>query len=329
MKISILGSGSFAIAISKILTDNSHDVLMWTVDKEQVLEINNERTSKFYYPNYKLSKKVKATTDLKELIDFSNIIVIALPSKFIKPTLKKINTKLKNNLNEYTFINMSKGIDNKNLVTISQIIESVIDKKNIKSIASITGASFASEILDKNITRFILASSYDNKKNIKKIFENDYIIVDESDDIIGVEILSSIKNVIALASGIIAGLGYKENTHAIIITLGLKEMFSLKDVFDISDNTIISNSGVGDLVLTASSKTSRNYITGYNVGKSMNIDEAIKSAKTVVEGVECVKSIKKIERKYKIKLPITHSMYNIFCGYKNVRDEINKLLKSK
>lgn len=329
MKISILGSGSYAIAISKILSENMHEVLMWTVDKEQVVEINENRTSKFYYPNLQLSKKVKATTDLKELINYSNIIIIALPSKFIKPTLKKINTKLKNNLDKYTFINMSKGIDNKNLYTISQTIENVIDKKNIKSVCSILGASFASQIIDKNITRLTIASKYDDKNKIKKIFENEYIVLDESEEIIGIEFLSSLKNVIALSSGIVNGLGYKDNTHSIIITLGVKEMYILADTMNFNKDIINTISGVGDLVLTASSKTSRNYITGYNIGNGKTIEEAISAAKTTVEGVECIKVMKKIMRKYKVKLPIVEAMYNIFYRYKNVREEINKLLRSK
>ena len=328
MKISILGSGSFAIAISKILTDNGMDVLMWTVDKDQVDEINNSNTSKFYYPDYKLSKKVKATTSLNDILTYSDVIVIAIPSKFIRTTLKKIHNKLKNNLNEYIFINMSKGMDYSKGLTISQIIENTIDNKNIKSVSSITGASFAKQILDKNITRFTLASHYDDKKEIKRIFENDYIIIDESFDIIGIEMLSSLKNVHALASGMIAGLGYEDNTHAIIITLALLEMKKLGEVYNISDKTLFSISGLGDLVLTASSKMSRNYITGYNVGRGLSIDESIKQAKTVVEGVECIKVMKRIARKEKINLPIVNAMYNIFYSYKNTKEEILKLLKT-
>ena len=329
MKISILGSGSFAIAISKILTDNAHDVLLWTPDINQINEINNYRTSKFYFPNYKLSKRVSATSNLSDILNFSNVIIIALPAKFIKQTLKKMKIKLKNSLEKYDFINMSKGIDNTKLLTISQIIENIIEEKNINSISSIVGASFAKNILDEDITRLVLASNYNNKKFIKKIFENNYIILDESNDIIAIEMFSSIKNVIALASGIIEGLEYKDNTHAIIHSLGIKDMQTLSSVYNINNETLLSIAGIGDLVMTSSSKTSRNYITGFNIGKGLSIEDAIKEAKTTVEGIDSIKALKKFARINKIKLHVVNSMYNIFFGLKDPREEILKLLRTK
>jgi len=328
MRISVLGTGSFGTAISQILTDNNHEVLMWTVDIENVEEINNRRTNKFYYENFKFNNKVKATTNLNEIVDYSDYIVIALPSKFIKDTLKKLNKILKKKNAKKIFINMSKGMDYKNLITISDIIEQGIDEDYVKKICSMTGPSFAKEIVERKITKFTLAShSKDSLDDVRDIFQNDYILINYSKDMKGIEILSSVKNIIALASGIIHGLGYEDNTHAIIITEGIKEMLKLCPFYDIDTSTILSVSGVGDLVLTASSKTSRNYITGEKVGKGMSIDKAIESTKTVVEGVECAKVIYKFSKEHKIDLPITKAIYNIFYKGKNPKKEIIKILR--
>lgn len=328
MKISILGTGSFGTAIAQILTDNNHEVLMWTVDSKNVDEINNKKTNKYYYENFIFEDKVKATTDLEELVNYSDYIVIALPSKFIKDTMKKINKILKNKNIKKTFINMSKGMDYKNLITISDIIEENIDSKYIKKLCSMTGPSFAKEIVERKITKFTLAShSGDNLDDIKNIFQNDYILINHSKDMRGIEILSSVKNIIALAAGIIHGLGYKDNTHAIIIAEGIKEMMKLCPFYDIDTNTILSVSGVGDLVLTASSKTSRNYSTGEKVGMGMSVSDAIDTTKTVVEGVECAKVMYKFSKEHKIDLPITKAVYNIFYKGKDPKEEIIKVLR--
>ena len=174
----------------------------------------------------------------------------------------------------------------------------------------------------------MLAShSGDNLDDVKTIFQNEYILINHSKDMRGIEILSSVKNIIALAAGIISGLGYEDNTHAIIITEGIKEMLKLCPFYDMDTNTILSVSGVGDLVLTASSKTSRNYITGEKVGKGMKVTKAIESTKTVVEGVECAKVMYKFSKAHKIDLPITKAVYNIFYKGKDPKEEIIKILR--
>ena len=328
MKISVLGTGCLGTAVAKILTDNNYEVLLWTVDEKQVEEINTKRTNKFYYENFKFDKKVKATTSLKELVNFSNNIVVVLPSKFIKDTMKKINKILKNSDEKKTFINMSKGMDYKNLITISEIIEQTIESKNINKICSMTGPTFASEIVDRKLTKFTVASTIgDHLSDVKKIFRNDYILIDHSKDIKGIEILSSVKNIIALAAGILDGLGYGENAHAILITSGVKEMMKISPFYNIETDTILSVSGIGDLVLTASSKTSRNYLTGQKIGKGEKIDKAIETTKTVVEGVECAKVMYKFSKEHKIDLPITKAIYNIFYKNKDPKEEILKIFK--
>ena len=327
MKVSILGTGSFGTAIAQILTDNNHEVLMWTVDSKNVEEINTKKTNKYYYEKFTFNNNVKATTNLEELVNYSDYIVIALPSKFIKDTMKKVNKTLKNKNIKKTFINMSKGMDYKNLITISDIIEENVDSKYIKKLCSITGPSFAKEIVERKITKFTLAShTGNNLDDIKKIFQNDYILIDHSKDMKGIEILSSVKNIIALAAGIIHGLGYEDNTHAIIITEGIKEMMKLCPFYDIDTNTILSVSGVGDLVLTASSRTSRNFSTGEKVGMGMDVNDAIDTTKTVVEGVECAKVMYKFSKEHKIDLPITNAVYNIFYKGKDPKEEIIKVL---
>ena len=175
MRVSVLGTGCLGTAVAQVLTDNKHDVLLWTVDEKQVKEINEKRTNKFYYENFKFDENVSATTSLEEIVNYSDNIVVVLPSKFIKDTMKKINKVLKNSNDKKTFINLSKGMDYKNLITISEIIEQNIDSKNINKICSMTGPTFAIEILERKITKFIAASNIgDHLSDVKNIFQNDY-----------------------------------------------------------------------------------------------------------------------------------------------------------
>lgn len=327
MKITVLGTGCFATAIAQILTDNNNEILLWTNDLEQIEEINTNRTNKKYYNNFRFCKNVMATSNLKEALDYSNIIIIALPSQIISDVSKKIN-KLLNKDNKKVFINMSKGINYKDLTTISENLSKNIDKNYIKNIYTMTGPSFAKEIVERKFTKFILSgNSLEDEKLIKNIFENEYIAIESSNDIKGIEILSSIKNIVALAAGIINGLGFGENAHAIIITEGIKEMTKLSLFYEIDSNTILSISGLGDLVLTASSTNSRNYITGKKVGEGIKPEKAIKTTKTIVEGVECAKAINKLAKEHKIDLPITKAVYNIFYKEKDVRKEIMKIFR--
>lgn len=328
MKVSVLGTGSFASAIAQILTDNNNDVLLWTNDLKQIDEINTRNTNQQYYDNFKFSNKVSATSNLNELLEYSELIIIALPSKIISDVTKKINKILKQTKSKKVFLNMSKGIDYKNLTTISEIIENNIDNIYIKKTYTMTGPTFAKEIIERKISKFSLAGKdLDDATLIKSLFENEYILIDVTNDIKGIEIISSIKNIVALASGILDGLGYQNNTHALIITEGIKEMMKLALFYNIDTNTILSVSGIGDLVLTASSTTSRNYITGKKVGEGQKIDTAIETTKTVVEGVECAKAMYKLSKKHKIELPITNAIYNIFFKNKEPKKEILKIFK--
>ena len=325
MKVSILGSGSFATAIAQILTDNGNEVLLFTNDLEQIDEINIKKTNKKYYKDFLFDSCVRATASIHETLKFSNIIVIALPSHIISKILENLNKII---TEEKIFINMSKGIDYKNLTTISEIIENKVDKRYINHIYSLTGPSFANEVIERKITKLMLASeNMSSSKKIISLFENDYIKIDKTTDIIGIELLSSIKNVIALASGILYGLGYKENTHAYLITLGIKEMQKIAPFYDIETSTIYSVSGLGDLLLTSSSKTSRNFITGFKVGEGKSIKKAVESTKTIVEGIECSKSLYKFSKLHKIKLPICSAVYNIFYKEKKAKDEILKIFQ--
>ena len=299
MKVSVLGTGSFGSAVAQMLTDNDHEVLLWTNDTKQIEEINTKHTNKQFYDYLIFDEKVHA----------------------INRRMKKINCKK-------IFLNMSKGIDFKDLTTISETIQKNIHPNYIKNIYSMTGPTFASELIERKLSKFVLASeNLDDSKKIKNLFQNEYIIIETTNDIKGIEILSSVKNIIALAAGIADGLGYKDNTHAIIITEGVQEMMKLSLFYSIQYNTILSPAGIGDLVLTASSTTSRNYITGKKVGEGQSIKDAVTTTKTVVEGIECAKSVYKLSKKHKIDLPITQAVYNIFYKGKNPKKELFHIFK--
>jgi glycerol-3-phosphate dehydrogenase (NAD(P)+) len=320
-KIVVLGSGGWGTSLALLLNDNGHDVKIWCYEPEVAEEINSKHTNSNYLNDVILPESLIAITESKE-VDKADIIVNTIPTQFIRHNISEFKVNFKNQL----IINGSKGIENNSLMRISELFFNCADipKDNF---AVLTGPSHAEEVSRKMPTT-VVAASYRkrNSKLIQKLFSNNYFRVYRSKDVIGCELGGSLKNVIAIAAGVIDGLGFGDNTKAALITRGLAEMSRLGTELGASPLTFSGLSGLGDLIVTCDSKHSRNRLVGEKIGKGMTLDEVLKSMKMVAEGVNTTESVVQLGKKLNIEMPIAEKMYEILFHNTSPLEAINDLM---
>ena len=312
MKVSVLGAGAWGITIAQTLTDNGHDVCIYDVNKEFVDSINNGS-----HPFFKENKieKIKGLYTLKEALDFAPYIILCVPTKFTRGLLKEINGLL---TDKKVFINVSKGIEPDTSKCVNEIVDDEIDKKYIKGYASLSGPSHAEELIQRKLTLLVSASKdKEIAKEVQLLFaNNEYLRVYTSTDVIGCEIGGAIKNAIAIVSGVLTGLGLGENARAALISRGILEIERVVVAMGGKKETAYGLTGMGDLIVTASSLNSRNFKAGIAIGKGESADDAVKNSKQTVEGVRAVLAAYQIGKKFNIELPIINAAYSVL--YENV-----------
>lgn len=308
-KICILGSGAMGLALSNVLTDNGYDVIVYGRNINQVNEINFKKTNTKYIDEIILNKNIVATNSIEEALSNSDILIIAVPTKAVIEIVNEVNKYLNHKV---LVINASKGIEQNSFKRMQEIIQEYFNNEYLIGIVSLLGPGFAKEILKKNLTCICAVSkNIELAKQVQNIFSNDYFRVYTSIDVIGAEFASSIKNAIAIASGILKGLGYGENTKAALITRGFYELKTICKFFGALDETVTGLTGIGDLLLTCNSEESRNFSIGYKIGKEDSAEKVLKDNKITCEGLQTVYALHEIGKEKNIDLPIINGIYSI------------------
>lgn len=307
MKVGILGTGAYGLALSSIMHDNGCDIIMYTRYEEEKERIERERVNELRLPGYKIPKDIKFTTDLATCIRDKDLIVCAIPAAFIDDLAQKIAPYLK--MSDKLLI-ATKGIEQDTGLFIHQIFCKYVKTKNI---AVISGPSFASDLITKMPAGLSLASkNKETAKVVRKALANKYIKLRDSKDLVGTEACGAIKNVIALASGMLEGLGANESTKAMLLTEATHDMMEILHAFKARRITVTSFAGLGDLILTCTSIKSRNYSFGKMLGEKASKDKIDKYLEeTTVEGYYTVVSIYKLLRDKKVEIPIIDLIYDI------------------
>jgi len=321
MKVTILGTGAYGLALSSILVENRNEVVMWTTFEEEKRELlETKKSSKL--PGFKLDNTIVITTDLEESIKNSELIVLAIPTAFITDVCKKLKDYIKSN--QHICI-ASKGIEQGTCLFIHDMVSKQIKTKKI---GAISGPSFAIDLVKKVPVGLSVASK--NKKTreiIKQAFSNEHFKLHPTTDIIGIEVCGAVKNIIAIASGMVDGLNYPISTQALLITQSLHDIKALIHALGGSKKTILSFAGFGDILLTCTSEKSRNYSFGKLIGSGASkqeIDEY--KNKITIEGLYTLKSIHKLIRKKKIKIPTIDIIYDIVFKDKKIDKLIEYLM---
>ncbi|AVQ23446.1 NAD(P)H-dependent glycerol-3-phosphate dehydrogenase [Fusobacterium nucleatum subsp. nucleatum ATCC 23726] len=323
VKISVIGSGGWGIALAILLHKNGHNLTIWSFDKKEAEELKMNRQNKTKLPNILLPEDIKVTNNLKEAVDNKDILVLAVPSKAIRSVSKSLKDIIKDN---QTIVNVAKGLEEDTLKTMTDIIEEELKEKN-PQVAVLSGPSHAEEV-GKGIPTTCVVSAHNKELTLylQNIFMNPSFRVYTSPDMIGVEIGGALKNVIALAAGIADGLNYGDNTKAALITRGIKEISSLGVAMGGEQSTFYGLTGLGDLIVTCASMHSRNRRAGILLGQGKTLDEAIKEVNMVVEGIYSAKSALMAAKKYNVEIPIIEQVNAVLFENKNAAEAVNELM---
>lgn len=319
-RFTIVGSGSWGTALSLILNVNGHEVCLWNRDVEVLKGIEQDRINHKYLPDVRIPKEIKTESDLKQAIAGSEGIIISVPSHTVRSVIEQIDRVE----SKCVIISVVKGIENDTLLRVSQILQEKFDENKI---VVLSGPSHAEEVANEIPTLVVCASkSLETATWTQRAFMSSNFRVYRQKDVIGVEIGGALKNIIALAAGIIDGVGVGDNTKAALITRGLAEITRLGTKLGADSLTFAGLSGMGDLIVTCMSKYSRNRHLGEQIGKGKALEEALADMVMVAEGVKTTRSAYELAARYEVEIPIITEAYRVLFENKDAKQAVYDLM---
>ena len=321
MKVSVLGAGTWGTALTILLAENKHDVTIWSALPREVEELDKNRSSIKNLPGAILPDSVTVTADLEKALQEPELIVMAVASVYVRETAKRISDKIPQGM---IIVNVAKGIEEATLKTLTEVIEDEIPQAEV---AVLSGPSHAEEVSRKIPTTIVAgAKKKEVADKIQDAFMTEFFRVYTSPDVIGIELGGSLKNVIALAAGVLDGMGLGDNTKAALMTRGIAEISRLGVAMGGKYETFAGLSGMGDLMVTCTSKHSRNRNAGFLIGQGKTAKEAMQEVNQVVEGVLSARAAYKLGEKFQVELPIVEQVNKVLFEEKPVEEAIYELL---
>jgi len=304
-KIAVLGGGSFGTVLANLAASNGYSVSLWVRDSEQALRINSEGANTTYHPELKLSENIEATDSLEEVLKDASMVFIATPSIIFQQIIQRISNLIED---DSYLISCTKGILGKPFRPLSE----VITEKVGNTLGVLSGPNLAKEIANNKVAGSVIASP-DNEliNSVKSVLSSQTFKIYSSNDMQGVEFAGALKNIYAIICGMADSLKVGENAIGLILTRSMAEMSRFAVAKGANPITFLGLAGMGDLVATCTSKLSRNYQLGYNLGKGMKIDKAKEKIGQVAEGIRTLEVIKNESIELDIKMPLVESLYNI------------------
>lgn len=323
-KISVIGGGSFGTVIANITAENGHDVSFWMRSESQVVDLNRDHENAQYLPGYKLSERLVATADMAAAVADSKLIFVAVPSSSFRQVVREV---IKYAAADAILISTTKGIEAGTFMLMSQILNQEAPGAKV---GVLSGPNLAKEIASKYLTGTVIASNHEEVREIvKSVLRSEFFRVYTNDDMFGVELGGSLKNIYAIIAGIAAALGMGYNTNSMLVTRSLTEMARFGKELGADPMTFLGLSGVGDLVVTCSTPLSRNYRIGYALGQGKSIEEASAELVQVAEGVNTVKLVKEKADELGVYMPLATGLYNIIYGKQSMQNIIASLMGSE
>ena len=318
--VTILGGGTWGIALAQLLDKNGHDVKVWSALEKEIKVLSETHTHPGL-PGVVLSEKITYTLDDKEAVTGADLLVMAVASAFTRRTANRLSPYVAKG---QKIVAVAKGIEEDTLMTQADIVSDEIPQADV---AVLSGPSHAEEVSKFMPTTVVVGSeNKETAKFIQNLFMCDVFRVYTSSDVLGIELGSSLKNVIALAAGISDGLGYGDNAKAAIITRGIAEMSRLGTAMGGKAETFAGLTGIGDLIVTCDSMHSRNRRAGILIGQGKTMKEAVDEVQQVVEGIYSAKAALALARKYHIQMPIVEQVNEVLFEDKKALDAFNELM---
>ncbi len=322
--IGVIGAGAWGTALSMLLADKGHEVTLWMYEKELAEETARTRENRVYLPGFTIPPSVKVTSSLETAVKDHPIVFSVVPSHTVRSVTKQYVSFLPKDV---IIISASKGIELDTLMPLSEVFKDVMPEDFHGSLCFLSGPSFAKEVAQKMPTAITLAC-YDPAlgKKAQEVLSNFYFRVYTNPDVIGVELAGALKNVVAIAAGVLEGMGFGYNTMAALLTRGLAEMARLGVAMGGKLATFSGLAGMGDLVLTCTGGLSRNRTLGARLGKGEKLEDIIKGTKAVAEGVKTAKAARDLAEKYKISMPIVDEVYQVLYEGKDPKRALKDLM---
>ncbi len=320
-KVGVLGAGSWGVALAKVLTDNGHQVTVWSIDAHEIDMLTECREQKDKLPGVILPEGTVFTTDIAGAVQENDLLILAVPSVFTRSTAQKMAPYVRQ---DQVIVCVAKGIENDTLMTLTQVVEQEIPQAVT---AVMSGPSHAEEV-GIGLPTTVVAGSQSRRiaELVQDTFMNEYFRVYTSPDTLGMELGGSIKNVIALAAGMSDGLGYGDNTRAALITRGIAEIARLGTAMGANIATLSGLTGIGDLIVTCGSMHSRNRRAGILMGQGYTMEEATREVRMVVEGVYSAKAAKALADRYEVSMPIVEEVNKVLFEGASVKDAVRDLM---
>lgn len=307
-RVAVMGSGSWGTAFAMILADAGGDVVMWSRDADLAQQINDTHVNERYHPGIRLPAGLRATADAREALDGAPLVVLAVPAQSLRDNLERWRDDLAPGS---VLVSLMKGVEIGTTLRMSQVIEAVAQVPATR-VAVVSGPNLAREIaLRQPAATTVACSDRESAQRLQDACTTDYFRAYWTTDVVGVEVGGSVKNVIALANGMTAGMGFGENSQASLITRGLAEMARLGTALGADPLTFMGLAGVGDLIATCQSPLSRNRTFGVNLGSGLTVDETIAATKQTCEGVKSCQSILELARRHDVDMPITEQVVQV------------------
>ncbi|PXF57043.1 MAG: glycerol-3-phosphate dehydrogenase [Deltaproteobacteria bacterium] len=338
-RVGVLGAGSWGTALAVLLVNKGIKTVLWARNHEFAKQIRKSRENKSYLPGIELPAALEITSDISIAVTDKEVILFVVPSHGFREVAKQVSMAL-DDLSQlpnhqitkspnlpYALVSASKGIENKTLLTMTEIMEEVLPSRLSGRLAALSGPSFAQEVASSIPTAVTIAASEPKLcTGLQDLFTTETFRVYTSLDLIGVQLGGALKNVMAIASGISDGMGFGTNTRAALITRGLAEMSRLGMRLGANPLTFAGLAGLGDLVLTCTGDLSRNRQVGLKLGQGRSIEAILKEMSMVAEGVKTTNSVYAMAEKYKVEMPITNQVYRVLYQGLDPKDAVNELL---
>ena len=320
----ILGAGTWGTALANMLENMGHHVAVWSPVKEEVEKLTTERVHK-HLPGSIINDKIEFSTDEAFVIKNKDYVIMATPSIYVRSTAERVKNLLTKN---QIIITVAKGIEKDTMLTMSEVIHDVVG--NDYKVVCLSGPTHAEEVA-KGLPTLIVAACEDiNIANqVRDEINNEVLRVYSNDDIKGAEVAGALKNIMALACGMSEGMGYGDNAKAALITRGLTEMIRLGEAMGCKKETFYGLTGIGDIVVTATSKFSRNHNAGVLLGQGKSLEETLNTIGMVVEGLNALMAAKELKDRYNVEMPIVEGIYSVIYGNMDPKDVVVKLLSRK
>lgn len=329
-KIAVLGAGSWGSVLANLLVGNNEEVMLWSRDSEQVVTMNRWHINPQYMKDFKYSPDLKATDDMEEAVRDAEYILMVIPTKGLRDVAGNLNKILVKLDQKPLLIHATKGLEQETYKRPSQMLAEEIDEDHRQDIVVLSGPSHAEDVAIQDMTAVTAAcANLTAAERVQKLFSNNFFRVYTNDDVIGAEFGGALKNIIAIGAGALQGLGYKDNARAALITRGLAEIRRLGVAFGANPFTFIGLSGVGDLVVTATSKNSRNWRAGYQLGQGRQLEDVISNMGMVIEGIYTAKAAYELAQKRNVKMPITEALYRVLYEGEDIETAITNLMSRK